>query len=211
MQTLPVLDAWFSKCQRNKNERPGLQNVYFKCTWNHPNKLIAHLHHQVWWPPLWVFPDSSAGKESACNAGNLSSIPGLGRSPGEGKGCPFQYSGLENPMDCIVHGVTKSWTRLSDFHSLTGFYFIDTSSSLPHLGSLISLRVSEKLSLARNTLLQEHFIPSSDAYQVFFFIKLIVLLIVVKTEVSMGGGLRKSRVIWKSISTAATLKQFSSE
>ena len=98
-------------------------------------------------------------------------------------------------MDCIVHGVTKIWTRLSDFHSLTGSYFIDMSSSLPHLGSLIPLRVSEKLSLARNTLLQEHFIPYSEAYQVFFFIKLIVLLIVVKTEVSMGGGLRKSRVI----------------
>ena len=43
-------------------------------------------------------------------------IPGLGRSPEEGKGYPFQYSGLENSMDCIVHGVAKSWTRLSDFH-----------------------------------------------------------------------------------------------
>ena len=46
-------------------------------------------------------------------------IPGLGRSPGEGKGYPLQYSGLENSMDCIVHGITKSWTQLSDFHSLT--------------------------------------------------------------------------------------------
>ena len=46
----------------------------------------------------------------------LGSIPGLGRSPGEGKGYPLQYSGLENSMDCIVHGVAKSWTRLSDFH-----------------------------------------------------------------------------------------------
>ena len=43
-------------------------------------------------------------------------IPGLGRSPGEGKGYPLQYSGLENSMDCIVYGVAKSWTRLSDFH-----------------------------------------------------------------------------------------------
>ena len=108
---------------------------------------------------LWAcecFPDSSVGKESACNAGDpslipgwgrsagegigyplqyswaslvaqlvknppaisgdLGSIPGLGRSPGEGKGYPLQYSGLENSMDCIVHGVTKSWTRLRDFH-----------------------------------------------------------------------------------------------
>ena len=52
----------------------------------------------------------SAGKESACNAGDLGSIPGLGRSPGEGKGYTLQYSGLG------VHGVAKSWTHLSDFH-----------------------------------------------------------------------------------------------
>ena len=62
------------------------------------------------------FPCSLAGKESTCNAGDLDSIPGLGRSPGEGKGYPLQYSGLENSMDCIVHGVAKSWTQLSDFH-----------------------------------------------------------------------------------------------
>ena len=54
------------------------------------------------------FPCGSAGKESACNAGDLGSIPGLGRSPGEGKGYPLQYSGLENTMDSIVYGVTKS-------------------------------------------------------------------------------------------------------
>ena len=46
----------------------------------------------------------------------LHSIPELGRSPGEGKGYPLQYSGLENSMDRIVHGVAKSWTQLSDFH-----------------------------------------------------------------------------------------------
>ena len=62
------------------------------------------------------FPGSSAGKESTCNAADPSSIPGLGRSPGEGKGYPLQYSGLENSMDGIVHGVAKSWTRLSEFH-----------------------------------------------------------------------------------------------
>ena len=57
----------------------------------------------------------SAAKGSACNAGDLGSILGLGSSPGEGKGCPLQYSSLENSMDCIVHGVTKR-TQLSDFH-----------------------------------------------------------------------------------------------
>ena len=62
------------------------------------------------------FPDSSVGKESACNAGDLGTIPGLGRPPGEGRGYPLQYSGLENAMGCIAHEVAKSWTWLSDFH-----------------------------------------------------------------------------------------------
>ena len=54
------------------------------------------------------FPDSSVGKESACNAGDLGSIPALGRFPGKGNRYPLQYSGLENSMDCIVHVVPKS-------------------------------------------------------------------------------------------------------
>ena len=62
------------------------------------------------------FPDSSVGKESACNAGDPGSIPRVGRSAGEGIGYPLQYSGLENSMDFIAHGVAKSWTWLSDFH-----------------------------------------------------------------------------------------------
>ena len=53
------------------------------------------------------FPGGSAGKESAYNAGDLGSIPELGRTPGEGKGYPLQYSGLENSMDCIVHGLQR--------------------------------------------------------------------------------------------------------
>ena len=58
----------------------------------------------------------SAGKESLCKSGDLGLIPGLGRSAGEGKGYLIQYSGLENSMDCVVHGVAKSWTLLGDFH-----------------------------------------------------------------------------------------------
>ena len=65
---------------------------------------------------LLCFPDSSVGKESACNAGDPSSIPGSGRSSGEGIGYPLQFSGLEISTDCIVHGVTISRTRLTDFH-----------------------------------------------------------------------------------------------
>ena len=63
------------------------------------------------------FPSGSViHKESTHNLGDLGSLPGLGRSPGEAKGCPLRYSGLENSMDCIVHGAAKSRTRLSHFH-----------------------------------------------------------------------------------------------
>ena len=58
---------------------------------------------------MWL-PDSSAGKEFACNVGDLGSNPGLGRWLGEGKGLPLQYSGLENSMDYIVHGIAESDT-----------------------------------------------------------------------------------------------------
>ena len=66
------------------------------------------------------FPGSSDGKESACNAGEQGSVPGLGRSSGEGNGIPFQYSCLDNFMDsgawwATVHGVTKSQRYLSDY------------------------------------------------------------------------------------------------
>ena len=68
------------------------------------------------------FPSSSDGKTSTCNAGDLGSIPGSGRSPGEGNGNSLQYSCQENPMDrrawwATVHGVAKSQTRLSDSHT----------------------------------------------------------------------------------------------
>ena len=75
------------------------------------------------------FPCGSAGKETTCNVGDLGSIPGLGRSPGGGKGYPLQYSGLENSMGCIVHGVAKSRTQLRDFH-----FHLNTLWRCPSLG-----------------------------------------------------------------------------
>ena len=75
------------------------------------------------------FPCGSAGKESACTAGELGLIPGLGRSPGEGKGYPLQYSGLENSMDFTVHGVRKSRTPLSSSH----FHFLSAPPGKPVL------------------------------------------------------------------------------
>ena len=79
------------------------------------------------------FPCGSDGKESACDAGNQGSVPGLGRSPREGKGYPLQYSGLENSKDCTVPGVTKSRIRLSNFHF--------------HFGTLTSGQVGLKVNL----------------------------------------------------------------
>ena len=79
--------------------------------------LLLQHQHIYRAPPVYTgFPGGSAPKESTWKVGNLDLIPGLGRSPREGKGYPLQYSGLENSMDRIVHGVSKSWTRLSDFH-----------------------------------------------------------------------------------------------
>ena len=64
-------------------------------------------------PFIQGFPRGSGGKESACSLGDLGSIPGLGRSPGEGTGHPLQYSGLENSMDCTVHGVRHDWATFT--------------------------------------------------------------------------------------------------
>ena len=82
------------------------------------NRLSLSVHRQSWvmYPYLRGFSGGSAGKESTCNERELSSIPGLERPPGEGTGYPLHYSGLENSMNCIDHGVTKSWTRLSNFY-----------------------------------------------------------------------------------------------
>ena len=76
------------------------------------------------------FPGGTDGKVSASNAGDLGSIPGSGRSPGEGNDNPLHYSCLENSMDggawwATDHGVAKSWTRLSDFTSLIGIIDIN--------------------------------------------------------------------------------------
>ena len=88
------------------------------------------------------FPYGSAGKESTCNVGDLGLTPGLGRSPGEGKGYPLQYYGLDNSnMDYTVHGVAKSWTRLSDF------YFTWASLVAQMVKSLSTCRVGHLVSI----------------------------------------------------------------
>ena len=87
------------------------------------------------------FPGGSDGKESTCSAGDLGSILGLGRSPGEGgegDGTPLQYSCLENPMDggawkAAVHGVAKSQTRLSDFPFTFHFHALEKEKTTHYI------------------------------------------------------------------------------
>ena len=99
-----------------------------------------HFHFQgLPWRRQWLstpiflgFPGGSAGKEFAHSVGDLGLIPGLGRSPGEGNGYPLQFSGLENSMDCIVHGVARSYFHFLFFYLC--FHAIPWLSRAPHLG-----------------------------------------------------------------------------
>ena len=113
------------------------------------------------------FPGGSDGKESACNAGDLGSIPGWGRSPGEGNGTPLQYSCLEHPMDggawwAAVHGVAKSQPRLewlTETHTHSPLEFLHLrGSSLPLETQAFELRIyllthSEKKKMLSNSIL----------------------------------------------------------
>ena len=105
--------------------------------------LVGKIHWRKDRLPTTVFLGfscGSVGKESTCNAEDLDLIPGLGRSPGEGRGYPLQDSGLENSMDCIVHGVAKSQTWLSDFHFHILWYTNYISKSCIIHQKIISLK-----------------------------------------------------------------------
>ena len=90
--------------------------------WEDPLEMVYA--YRIYTPVFGGFSCGLAGKESGCKVEDLGLIPGLGRSPVERKGYPCQYSGLENSMDCIVHGVAKSWTRLNDFHFHFWVFFL---------------------------------------------------------------------------------------
>ena len=112
-----------------------LVKIHLQCRRPQINSWVRKIHWRMDSLPTPVFlgsPCGSAGKESACNARDLGSIPGLGRCPGESKGYPLQYSVLENSMDCMV---TKSQTGLSDlcFHFLwTPLYEEHTAKAESH-------------------------------------------------------------------------------
>ena len=104
-------DSW-NAYQRNDFNEPITSHLPIH------RKALNSLTWEIWlsliYNNLLMFrgcPCGSAGKESVCNEGDLGSISGLGRSPGEGKGYPLQYSGLENSMDCVVHGKESDTTE----------------------------------------------------------------------------------------------------
>ena len=78
--------------------------------------MISMMEPVFFFLSFFLFFQILISEESACNVGDLGPMPGLGRCPGEEKGYPLQYSGLDNSMDGIVHGVAKSQPRLRDFH-----------------------------------------------------------------------------------------------
>ena len=100
---------------------------FFRIQWlgdSGESRIVPHDVFGILSPLIWGFPMGSDSKESACRVGGPGSILGLGRSPGEGNGNPFQYSCLENPMDrgdwqATVPGVTESWPQLTDQHTHT--------------------------------------------------------------------------------------------
>ena len=104
---------WFSLPQLPVE---GDQDTYKKPLRNQASNLISNFSHMSKFNIknylfcILGFPDNSVGKECACKEGDLSFIPGLGRSSGEGNSYPLQYSGLENSMDCTVHGITELLT-----------------------------------------------------------------------------------------------------
>ena len=96
--------------------------------------------------PLFLgFPGGSAGKKSACNVRDLGLIPELGKSPGEGKGYLLRYSGLENSIDCICHGVAKSQTQLRNFHFPNCILGIWTKNAAVFLVGFLKGRSEERM------------------------------------------------------------------
>ena len=97
---------WFLYQLSHKGSPISKKGNAKECSNYHTIAPISHASKGM----LRDFPGGTVVKNPPASAGDMGSIPGLGRSPGEGKGYPLQYSGLENFMDCIVHGVTKSQT-----------------------------------------------------------------------------------------------------
>ena len=129
-------------------------------------------------------PGGSEVKASACNAGELGLIPGWERSPGEGNGNPLQYSCLENPMDrgawwASVHGVAKSWTRLSDFTFtfiiyMRSIYFVECISTS-------FLFIAKKYSIE-----WIYLIYSSIRYSAFIFVPFIISTFLLMNNAAMN-------------------------
>ena len=135
------------------NSKKPLKTVYIKkkILKTGRSKYLPQIFYVGEWQ-TWVWA-SLVAQESACNIGDPGSISGLGRSLGEGKGSPLQYSDLENFMDCIVHGAAKSQTQLSDLHFIMpcAHYYAILNSML-----IYSLSPENRVSLSRFSCKHHH-------------------------------------------------------
>ena len=139
-QTLIPSIAWWILNPWTTREVPVL--LLSLCTSNQHSTTISLISRKDTGLPWWL-----SSKESDCNAGDPASVPGSGRSPGEGNGNPLQSSGLGHPMDrgawwATVHGVAKSWTRLSNFTFTFSFTFIPHNMGFPGGSVSVSLSAS---------------------------------------------------------------------
>ena len=147
-----LFPGWGTKIPHPKDKKgnhsfPINKHVFYKSTdvKLHMNRMKEKNHMII--STVKGYPERSVGKECACNARDPSSIPGSGRSTGEGKGYPLQYSGLENFMDCTVHGVAKSWHNWlslsigkgKEFHKIQHSFTIKTLNKLGREGIWASL------------------------------------------------------------------------
>ena len=114
-------------------------------------------------PVFLGFPCGSAGKESACIVGGLGSIPGLGRSLGKGKGYPLQDYGLENSMNCVVHGVAKSLTHCATFTFTSRLTWLPASRVASHHTGGIQVEPRELTELKKH--IWEHKKLKAASYQ----------------------------------------------
>ena len=161
-----------------------LRQIYMELFYFLYGIFLKNKRFQIWQSPVYHlgFSGGSAGKEYTSNAGDLGLIPGLRRFPGEGKGYPLQYSGLEKSTDCTVHRVAKSRTPLSDlhFHCYQLFFFYSLCFSCPGKPGYISQPKRQK----------DFLLFSSRGFRILtflfrFLLHFLVIFVNVKGQVSL--------------------------
>ena len=140
-------------------------------------------------PVFLGFPCGSAGRESSCNAGNLGLIPGLGRSPGEGKGYPLQYSGMDNSINCVQsmgsQKVRHDWVTFTfyvfDYVVINWLYAINSTTVN------IFFYLGVKMGMANETSINNYPNNDLDQYQLLYFLKIDLITSILHPQKEVSG------------------------